>query len=83
MIAKWCHLNLMVIFITFVSGNKMENVIDMGKEKKFPVNNELVKELHEVINKFVGRISLAEAIGALELVKISVIDDAHSNDEGE
>ncbi len=57
----------------------MKNVIDMGKEKKFPVNGELVKELNKVIDSFVGRISLVEAVGALELVKIGVIDKAKSD----
>ncbi len=57
----------------------MAKVIDMGKEKKFPVNGELVKELNKVIDSFVGRISLVEAVGALELVKIGVIDKAKSD----
>lgn len=57
----------------------MSNIVDMGKEKKFPVNGELVKELNKVINSFTGRISLVEAVGALELVKIGVIDKAKSD----
>jgi hypothetical protein len=59
----------------------MTNIVDMGKEQKFPVNGELVKELNKVIDSFVGRISLAEAVGALELVKVGIINDACSNDD--
>lgn len=57
----------------------MKNVIDMGKEKRFPVNGELVKELNKVIDSFSGRVSLVEAVGAIELVKIGVIDKAKEN----
>jgi len=54
----------------------MKNVIEMGKEKKFPVSGELVGQLNKVIDSFIGRASVTEAIGALELVKIGVIDRA-------
>jgi hypothetical protein len=57
----------------------MSNVIDLGKEKKFPVSGELVGELNKVIDSFAGRISLVEAVGALELVKIGAIDKAKEN----
>ena len=59
----------------------MKNVIDMGKEKKFPLNGQLVGDLNKVIANYFGKISLAEAVGALELVKIGLICDADSEGE--
>lgn len=58
----------------------MSDVIDLGKEKKFPVNGELVGEINKVIDRFAGRVSLVEAVGALELVKIGVLDRAEVDD---
>lgn len=54
----------------------MATVIDIGKEKKFPVSAEIVTRLSEVIHEYDGEISLCEAIGILELLKLSLIDDS-------
>ncbi len=50
----------------------MKNVIDMGKEKTYPITGELVDELREVLYSYAGRVSSVEALGALELVKIII-----------
>jgi len=56
----------------------MKNVIDLGKEKIYQDNGDMVAELNEVVDKFAGKVSLLEAIGALELVKADLIDAAQS-----
>jgi len=58
----------------------MSKVIDMGKEKKFPLNGQLTRDINKVINNYAGKISLAEAVGALELVKIGLIGSADSEE---
>lgn len=54
----------------------MATVIDIGKEKKYPMTAELIGRLGDVIHEYDGEISLCEAIGVLELLKQSLIDDA-------
>lgn len=54
----------------------MAKVIDIGKEKKFPVSGEIIERLSAVIHEYDGEISLCEAIGILELLKLSLIDDS-------
>ena len=54
----------------------MATVIDISKEKKFPVSGEIIKRLSDVIHEYDGEISLCEAIGILELLKLSLIDDS-------
>ncbi len=39
-----------------------------------PEVNNLAKELSDVIYKYQGEISLAEAVGALEIVKLEIYD---------
>ncbi|EMQ6791149.1 hypothetical protein AAES41_002178 [Escherichia coli] len=47
----------------------MSRVINLGKEKKFPITQELYERLESVIHDYDGEISLCEAIGTLELLK--------------
>ncbi|EJX7515051.1 hypothetical protein OEJ86_002440 [Escherichia coli] len=53
----------------------MSRVINLGKEKKFPITQELYERLESVIHDY-GEISLCEAIGTLELLKQSLIEGA-------
>ncbi|HBC9176221.1 TPA: hypothetical protein KE796_001680 [Escherichia coli] len=53
----------------------MSGVINFGKEKKFPITQELYERLESVIHDY-GEISVCEAIGTLELLKQSLIEDA-------
>lgn len=46
-----------------------------------PMVSVLTGELQEVINKFRGVMTLAEAIGALEIVKIGLYNSAETDDE--
>lgn len=54
----------------------MTNVVDLGKEKKFPITQELYERLESVIHDYDGEISLCEALGTLELVKEKLIANA-------
>ncbi|MEG0421416.1 MAG: hypothetical protein RR589_11030 [Hafnia sp.] len=54
----------------------MTNVVDLGKEKKFPITQELYERLESVIHDYDGEISLCEALGTLELVKGKLIENA-------
>ena len=53
----------------------MSRVINFGKEKKFPITQELYERLESVIHDY-GEISVCEAIGTLELLKQSLIESA-------
>ncbi|EOX3171133.1 hypothetical protein ACPFRR_000748 [Escherichia coli] len=53
----------------------MSRVINLGKEKKFPITQELYERLESVIHDY-GEISVCEAIGTLELLKQSLIEGA-------
>jgi len=54
----------------------MSTVIEIGKEKRFPVNEEIINRLSAVIHEYDGEIGLCEAIGILEILKLSLIDDS-------
>ncbi|EQA1132382.1 hypothetical protein PU46_13065 [Escherichia coli] len=54
----------------------MTSVVDLGKEKKFPITQELYERLESVIHDYDGEISLCEAIGTLELQKQLLIEGA-------
>lgn len=56
----------------------MNNVTSIGTEKKFPVNQEIMDRLSSVIHEYDGEVGLCEVIGILELLKLSLIDDAKS-----
>lgn len=47
----------------------MSNILDLGKDKTFPVEAELYTALQGVLSDYDGRVSLLAAIGALELAK--------------
>ena len=53
-----------------------DNVIDSGKPKKYPVNGELCGRLSAIIEEYEGRVSTAEVIGLLEMLKISIYNEA-------
>lgn len=53
-----------------------DNVIDSGKPKKYPVNGELCERLSVIIEEYEGRVSTAEVIGLLEMLKISIYNEA-------
>ncbi|POU43940.1 hypothetical protein C3374_22545 [Pantoea sp. PSNIH4] len=55
----------------------MTSVVDLGKEKKFPITQELYERLESVIHDYDGEISLCEAIGTLELLKQSLMSKHH------
>jgi len=52
----------------------VKNVIEIGKDRVYQASGDLVGELNKVIDDFSGKISLTEAIGALELVKFKLIE---------
>ncbi|EPO2167127.1 hypothetical protein ACT7IO_000299 [Escherichia coli] len=54
----------------------MSRVINLGKQKKFPITQELYERLESVIHDYDGEISLCETIGALELLKQSLMEGA-------
>ncbi|EBQ3497785.1 hypothetical protein WN718_004491 [Salmonella enterica] len=54
----------------------MIRVINLGKEKKFSITQELYERLESVIHDYDGEISVCEAIGTLELLKQSLIEGA-------
>ncbi|HIF2888782.1 TPA: hypothetical protein ACXZSA_003749 [Salmonella enterica] len=56
----------------------MSRVINLGKEKKFPITQELYERLESVIHDYDGEISVCEAIGTLELLKQSLIESMKS-----
>lgn len=56
----------------------MNNVTSIGTEKKFPVNQEIMDRLSSVIHEYDGEVGLCEVIGILELLKLSLIEDAKS-----
>ncbi|ELK1699301.1 hypothetical protein SD492_003235 [Salmonella enterica] len=54
----------------------MTSVINLGKEKKFPITQELFDRLKEVVHEYDGEIGLCEALGTLELLKAELIEGA-------
>ncbi|ELC6654321.1 hypothetical protein ACK1L6_004191 [Salmonella enterica] len=62
----------------------MVSVVDLGKEKKFPITQELFDRLSDVVHEYDGVISLCEALGTLELLKSVLIREGaeHAAKEG-
>ncbi|EAB3278383.1 hypothetical protein [Citrobacter werkmanii] len=62
----------------------MASVVDLGKEKKFPITQELFDRLSDVVHEYDGDIGLCEALGALELLKSVLISEGaeHAAKEG-
>ena len=58
--------------------NDENNVVVFPKnlEKQYQIANNFQKDLSEVVHKYVGQISLAEAVGTLQIVIHDVIADA-------
>lgn len=57
----------------------MGNVADLGKEKTFPITQELFNRLNEVVHEYDGEVSLCEALGTLELLKAVLINESTEN----
>ncbi|EJD0955382.1 hypothetical protein M8366_002285 [Salmonella enterica] len=62
----------------------MASVVDLGKEKKFPITQELFDRLIDVVHEYDGDISLCEALGTLEILKSVLISEGaeHAAKEG-
>ncbi|AFH95178.1 TPA: hypothetical protein ACHWKK_003278 [Providencia stuartii] len=54
------------------------NITKLPIDKKFQANGELSKRLLELIHEYDGEISLAEAIGVIEIVKLTLIGEQES-----
>ncbi|MFW0927222.1 hypothetical protein [Providencia sp. VP23HZSY-1] len=54
------------------------NITKLPFDKKFQANGELSKRILELIHEYDGEISLAEAVGVLEIVKLKLIDEQES-----
>ncbi|EPM3640550.1 hypothetical protein ACTLMW_004434 [Enterobacter roggenkampii] len=57
----------------------MSAVIELGKEKKFPITQELFDRLKDVVHEYDGDIGLCEALGTLELLKAVLISESTEN----
>lgn len=44
-------------------------VVDLGKDKTFPVNGEMTVRINDILDEYAGRMSTAEAIGILDIIK--------------
>ena len=53
----------------------MSKVINLGKDKKFTKEGELMERLTNLIDEYAGELSLVAVMGVLELKKITMIDD--------
>lgn len=51
----------------------MSNIIDIHR---FRYNSDLCRDLEETLSKYAGIISMAEAIGSLEITKQALVADA-------
>ncbi|EPQ3347116.1 hypothetical protein P7U51_004451 [Citrobacter freundii] len=62
----------------------MASIVDLGKEKKFPITQELFNKLSDVVHEYDGDISLCEALGTLEILKSVLISEGeeHAAKEG-
>ncbi|HGY4644327.1 hypothetical protein [Providencia stuartii] len=56
----------------------MMRVVKLPVDKKFRSNGELSKRMLELIHEYDGEISLAEAIGVIEIVKLTLIGEQES-----
>lgn len=57
-----------------------DNVLDMGKDKKFPREGELMEKLSELIDTFEGDLSMVAVLGVLELKKQEIVYTAVHGD---
>lgn len=51
----------------------MNNVKELGKEKRFPKNGELCDRIYKLLSEYDGELSTAEAVGVLEVVKLGLL----------
>jgi hypothetical protein len=51
----------------------MKNVLDLGKDKTYPKEAELMGKLTELIDLYAGELSLVSVIGILELKKSALL----------
>lgn len=63
------------------SMSQTDNTIDLGKPMQYPINGELCTRLSAIIEEYEGRVSTAEVIGFLEMLKISIFDEAFRADQ--
>ncbi|MEQ4714707.1 hypothetical protein ABN057_20645 [Providencia alcalifaciens] len=56
----------------------MMKIVKLPVDKKFQANGELSKRMLELIHEYDGEISLAEAIGVIEIVKLTLIGEQES-----
>jgi len=57
------------------SRDMTNNVVDLGKEKKFPVEQELYDRIVNLIyDEYGGELSLVSILGILELAKKEILD---------
>ena len=57
------------------------SIADLGKPMTYPINGELCGRLSKIIEEYEGRVSTAEVIGLLEMLKISIYDEAFRADQ--
>lgn len=53
-------------------------IVKLPVDKKFQANGELSNRMIELIHEYDGEISLAEAIGVIEIVKLTLIGEQES-----
>jgi len=53
-------------------GDNMTNVVDLGKEKMFPVEQELYTRIMELIFEYGGELSTVSVLGILDVCKDEV-----------
>ena len=51
------------------------NIFDLGKEKMFPVEQELYKRMIDLIYEYGGDISTVSVLGVVELVEHELIEN--------
>jgi len=52
-----------------------DNVVDLGKEPIFPIEQELYKRMIDLIYEYGGDISTVSVLGVVELVKHELIEN--------
>lgn len=50
-----------------------DNIPKLNIELKRPIAGELAKRIHELVMEYDGEVGLSEAIGAIELVKFTLM----------
>lgn len=53
-------------------------IVKLPVEKKFQSNGELSKRILDLIHEYDSEISLAEAIGVIEIVKLTLVGEQES-----